>query len=161
MDIDHLLQYLIPGIFLIIWVIGRIFSPKRPEEAESQDTAKGAPEGVDESFEEIFGLDTEEEERRSVPKPKQSISQGVRMMPPVNRYVGDSSSRIQDINTLSKQSILNEIGSEDLRKTKQHSEVRSLLEGRHALRKGFLTCEILGPPLALRKGGKIGRSWQR
>lgn len=158
MDVDHLLQYLIPVIFLIIWVIGRIFSPKPHKDTTPSHTPRPIPMPFDQVFDEVYQSDADEEERKLLPK---------RAIAPINlpqskQYPGNSLARVKDINALSKSFILNELDSlNEFKRTKQNSEIRALLRGPHALRNAFLTCEILGQPLCLRKNGKIGRSWQR
>lgn len=160
MDVDNLLQYLIPIIFLIVWAIGKVFSPKRPEPTKSSHTARPTSE----PFDEAFDLDAEEyETTRPAPlEQRREVTISTVSLPQPKKYPGDSSSRTRDINHLSKSFILNELSSStDGKRTKQNSEIRILLKDPHALRKAFLICEILGQPLSLRKNGKMGRSWQR
>lgn len=168
MDVDKLLQYLIPLIFLVVWAIGKIFSPKRTEEeAETSNTGKRVPEAVDKAFEEIFGLDVEEEGRSPEGKGRSFTQAEKTTLSPTNmhhanQYPGDSLARLRDIRSMKNSSIMSELSSSsDIKRAKQNSEIRMLLKGPHALRKAFLACEILGPPLCLRKNGKVGRSWQR
>lgn len=39
-------------------------------------------------------------------------------------------------------------------------EVRGALQEAHSVRKAFITYEILGPPVGLRSGEQMGRSWE-
>lgn len=156
MDINNLLEYLIPIIFLIVWVIGRIFKPK--QKTPDTFTPNNNQEPFPEAFEQIFEPDVEEQ---AIPHKQRPISPSLSSSS-FNQYPGHFRSRIKDINDLNKSFILNESRSgTSFKPLKQTSDLRTLLKGPHALKKAFLTCEILGPPLCLRKNGKISRSWQR
>ena len=163
MDVDKLLQYLIPVIFLIIWAIGKIFAPKGPEQVAPK-AAEDDPTSFDNVQEELFEADLEEA-RRSVFKAT-ADKQGVKaVLSPASLVQKKWSqredlARAKDLRPLKNLPILNE-SSQEIIGTKHSIGLYLPLKGPSALKKAFLTCEILGPPLCLRKNGKIGRSWQR
>lgn len=142
---DNLLEYLIPIIFLIVWAIGRLFAPKKEESSEKIEEFEEPEE------ETIIRRKLEQFEKKyTTPQdfletPQISLQKSEKIKEQTKAFIHHEYQLIEE---------------EKIRHKKQ-MEMHILLKGPNALRKAFLTYEILGPPLALRKNGKISRSWQR
>jgi hypothetical protein len=157
------MNYFIPILFIIVWIIVRIFGGSKqngsptPFNGEVED-AQPNP------FDELFS--------------EESMEQNASKMP----YKRDDSSRYKEILEQEKADLLNVYLKESNKQsTKQidqikkpstpllsnkkessvfKAEVLGLLKGPYAMKKAFLAYEILGQPVGQRQNGKMGPSWE-
>lgn len=135
MDSSHdFFQYLIPIIFLMVWAIGRVFGGKKKE--PSSQTASVEEETIYNPF---------EEELIEFPRGEKTVSQEI---------LTTQQARKTNKPTSSKQVYSNEMKVQ--KPANQRANLLALLSDRQSIKKAVLVSEVLGPPVSLRRNGKMG-----
>ena len=169
MDSNHLLQYLIPVIFLVIWMIGKIFGGKKGEAEEPQskeadnERVKSRKQPRD-SFEDTYYYPIDET-GESIETIETIPTTEIRQIPEQSRFTEHKASidkqqqQHRDLRTLRTAVAGYDSGSSKSLSTEQ-AELRTLLKNSNSVRRAVLISEILGNPIALRQNGKMGPRWK-
>lgn len=152
MNIDHLLEYLIPIIFLLVWGIGRVFRSKPTEGGDVVLEEEAREESFDNEFEEIFEREVLEQ-KEAVRVPREGVVRAGEtvLFSPFGDFVVQQN----------QGGIKIKEGIEPVMRVKKRDEIVKLLKEPYGMRKIVVGCEVLGKPLCLRRREKRGRGWPR
>lgn len=159
------INYLIPFLFLIVWVIIRIFGGKKQNNLPPPKDQKEEPFPI--PFGELFPQESLEEISPNIQQNdtyplynqedlKQKEKALLERLKELKKFPTD---QVTPIKTLHPQPSPSS-GKKSQPPLTLRSDVLNSLKAPHAMKKAFLAYEILGQPLSQRQNNKMGPTWE-